>query len=53
MAANRPAPRPGLWRLRVKRLKLPRTLANTLLADLQFGVGEGLIGAIADVPVSV
>ena len=37
----------------MKRLKLPRTLANALLADLQSGVGEGLIGAIADVPVSV
>lgn len=37
----------------MKRLKLPRTLANTLLADLQSGVGEGLIGATADVPVSV
>ncbi|MHB8116517.1 MAG: hypothetical protein ACYDCW_10370 [Acidithiobacillus ferrivorans] len=37
----------------MKRLKLPRTLANALLADLQSGVGEGLIGAAADVPISV
>ena len=37
----------------MRRLKLPRTLANALLSDLQSGVGEGLIGAAADVPVSV
>lgn len=34
-------------------LRLPRTLANALLSDLQSGQGEGLVGSLHGRPCSV
>ena len=37
----------------MSRLKLPRTLANALLDDLQSGTGAGVVGAASGAPRSV